>query len=262
MLRRAAPWLLVLTLAIVAGTSPYPALRLALPVVAPLAVAALFATSLLPGRTPLVARAIVELDGAHWLRESAVARFAWRLTMLWVVYLALLSGIVALLALRARDAAPVWLPSAAAFGAVGVPLAVLGLLCGECLLRRRLLPQVPHPSVWQFLSGLFIAWPLLLREPRNRREASLCVGVDHPCLPGHFPGEPIVPAALLLDQVATTAERAWPMRVAGIAQAKFRNALAPGESAHIVLSRNASRVDWSIQRGDTAIASGCLELEA
>jgi 3-hydroxymyristoyl/3-hydroxydecanoyl-(acyl carrier protein) dehydratase len=32
--------------------------------------------------------------------------------------------------------------------------------------------------------------------------ATLCVPAAHPCLPGHFPGQPVVPGVLLLDALA------------------------------------------------------------
>lgn len=35
----------------------------------------------------------------------------------------------------------------------------------------------------------------------SRWQLDLSVGHGHPCLPGHFPSEPIVPGVLLLDEV-------------------------------------------------------------
>lgn len=53
----------------------------------------------------------------------------------------------------------------------------------------------------------------------------------HPALPGHFPGNPIVPGVLLLDHVlsAVTAELKRPVSI--LEQVKFAAALLPGESA-------------------------------
>ncbi len=36
-------------------------------------------------------------------------------------------------------------------------------------------------------------------SPADTLEGSFAVPADHPCLPGHFPGDPIVPAVLLLE---------------------------------------------------------------
>ena len=35
---------------------------------------------------------------------------------------------------------------------------------------------------------------------------SFHVRADHPCLPGHFPGRPVVPGVLLLEQVLAAIE--------------------------------------------------------
>jgi 3-hydroxymyristoyl/3-hydroxydecanoyl-(acyl carrier protein) dehydratase len=61
----------------------------------------------------------------------------------------------------------------------------------------------------------------------------LTVAEDHPALPGHFPGHPIVPGVLLLDAV---------MQAAGIGRgrllrAKFTAPVRPGDPVDIELSR-------------------------
>jgi 3-hydroxymyristoyl/3-hydroxydecanoyl-(acyl carrier protein) dehydratase len=52
-------------------------------------------------------------------------------------------------------------------------------------------------------------------------QSSFVIGADHPSLPGHFPGEPIVPGAVLLDHAIEHIESATQRRVAAIAAAKF-----------------------------------------
>jgi 3-hydroxyacyl-[acyl-carrier-protein] dehydratase len=53
------------------------------------------------------------------------------------------------------------------------------------------------------------------------QQSSFVIGADHPSLPGHFPGEPIVPGAVLLDHAIEHIENATQRRVAAIAAAKF-----------------------------------------
>ena len=54
--------------------------------------------------------------------------------------------------------------------------------------------------------------------------------VDHPCLPGHFPGAPVVPAVVLLERVeqALGAALGAPARLRGLPAVKFMSPVLPG----------------------------------
>ena len=54
---------------------------------------------------------------------------------------------------------------------------------------------------------------------------------DHPALTGHFPGRPIMPGVVLLDQAILFAERlvGYPVAAWQIGAAKFFSPVAPGE---------------------------------
>jgi 3-hydroxymyristoyl/3-hydroxydecanoyl-(acyl carrier protein) dehydratase len=57
---------------------------------------------------------------------------------------------------------------------------------------------------------------------------------DHPALPGHFPGDPLVPGVLLLGHVAAALEHSrGPVRITAIRQAKFLAPLRPREPCAI-----------------------------
>lgn len=61
-------------------------------------------------------------------------------------------------------------------------------------------------------------------------DPDLVIPPEHPALPGHFPGTPLVPGVLILGHVrAALARRAGPVRITAIPQAKFLAPLAPGE---------------------------------
>ena len=75
------------------------------------------------------------------------------------------------------------------------------------------------------------------------------ISADHPALPGHFPGEPIVPGVVLLHEVLS----AVPRRM-NIPWAKFHSPLRPGEEFAIRIENGK----FSVRRGDTLIASGSL----
>lgn len=86
------------------------------------------------------------------------------------------------------------------------------------------------------------------------------IEASHAALPGHFPGRPLVPGVVLLEQVAA-ALRAWRgQRPVRIAEAKFLAPLLPGEPAEIRLQAlDEVRARFEIFRGDTLLARGALE---
>jgi 3-hydroxymyristoyl/3-hydroxydecanoyl-(acyl carrier protein) dehydratase len=90
-------------------------------------------------------------------------------------------------------------------------------------------------------------------------EQSLCIDASHPALPGHFPGQPLVPGVVLLEQVAL-ALRAWRgQRLARVVEAKFLAPLLPDETAVIRLASADARIRFEIRRDDTLLARGIVE---
>ena len=94
-------------------------------------------------------------------------------------------------------------------------------------------------------------------------ETTFCVSISvapgHPCLPGHFPGEPIVPGVLLLDHVAQ-ALRGWRgQRLARVIEAKFLRPLRPAETAQLQLEEAGGRIRFEIRRQDDLVARGVIE---
>jgi 3-hydroxymyristoyl/3-hydroxydecanoyl-(acyl carrier protein) dehydratase len=93
-------------------------------------------------------------------------------------------------------------------------------------------------------------------SPSHR--ASLRIEADHPALPGHFPGAPVVPGVVLLDQVLEIAER-WlggPITVATLTEAKFLAPLLPVEQAEVLLERRDAELRFRIERGGLPLAQG------
>ena len=58
---------------------------------------------------------------------------------------------------------------------------------------------------------------------------------DHPCLPGHFPGRPVVPGVVLLDEILALLAPHLPGTVTGVSSAKFLHPVAPGEPVDVTL---------------------------
>jgi 3-hydroxymyristoyl/3-hydroxydecanoyl-(acyl carrier protein) dehydratase len=53
---------------------------------------------------------------------------------------------------------------------------------------------------------------------------------DHPCIAGHFPGDPIVPGVLLLELAAEAVRGVWPAAgpLCQVRSAKFLHPVRPG----------------------------------
>jgi 3-hydroxymyristoyl/3-hydroxydecanoyl-(acyl carrier protein) dehydratase len=87
------------------------------------------------------------------------------------------------------------------------------------------------------------------------------VDEGHPCLPGHFPGQPLVPGVRILEQVAR-ALRAWRgQRLSRVLEAKFMAPLLPDQSAQLQLdpAADAARVTFRIERDGIVLARGVVE---
>lgn len=87
------------------------------------------------------------------------------------------------------------------------------------------------------------------------------IGPEHPALAGHFPGAPIVPGVLLLDEVVRAAEAQGGAAGAGwrIGTAKFLKPVRPGETLaleHETLPNGSVR--FSLTRDGEPVAHGVL----
>ena len=83
------------------------------------------------------------------------------------------------------------------------------------------------------------------------------VPVDHPALPGHFPGRPVVPGVVVLDRVIEAIEAGHgPLPPLRLPQVKFLHPLLPGQAAQIRLEGVAPRWSFRVLRGDSVLASG------
>ena len=90
---------------------------------------------------------------------------------------------------------------------------------------------------------------------------ALSVAATHPAFEGHFPGTPILPGVVMLDEVIRAIERAegGEPRCWRIASVKFLKAVGPGEPLVLEQQRLASgAIRFSILSAGQTIANGAL----
>ena len=89
---------------------------------------------------------------------------------------------------------------------------------------------------------------------------------DHPALPGHFPGLPIVPGVLVLDRVLQGVEARVQRAVVTLRQIKFASALLPEETAQVSFDVHDDQLKFEVrvqrEQASVVLASGTLLLDA
>lgn len=90
---------------------------------------------------------------------------------------------------------------------------------------------------------------------------------EHPALPGHFPGQPVVPGVVVLDRVLAAIEAAHgPLGPIRLPQVKFVQPLLPGQQARVELESVAvegaapRRWKFKVLREDATIATGEVQV--
>ncbi|TKB32591.1 MAG: hypothetical protein E8D51_09955 [Nitrospira sp.] len=93
-------------------------------------------------------------------------------------------------------------------------------------------------------------------------ERVLSISHDHPSLAGHFPGYPVVPGVVLLNEVLDTLRRGSAVSpvVQGLPTVKFSSPLRPGEVVTIrVEEEGAGQATFSCRVDARLVASGTIE---
>jgi 3-hydroxyacyl-[acyl-carrier-protein] dehydratase len=93
-------------------------------------------------------------------------------------------------------------------------------------------------------------------------EASCVIPPDHPSLAGHFPGTPIVPGVVVLDEVAA-ALATWRKgsRLIGIPFVKFLAQIKPGQLFTIAFNAPGNaQIDFCCRVDGRVVVEGRLEI--
>jgi 3-hydroxyacyl-[acyl-carrier-protein] dehydratase len=87
------------------------------------------------------------------------------------------------------------------------------------------------------------------------------VPAAHPAFPGHFPGRPIVPGVVLLDQAILFAEKLSGKEAVHwqVGNAKFLSPVGPAETLVFSLQTTPrGSIAFTVKSGDRDVASGSL----
>ena len=91
----------------------------------------------------------------------------------------------------------------------------------------------------------------------------LVVAHEHPSLPGHFPGRPIVPGVVLLDLIldAIRAATQADMRIESIVSTKFLQAVSPGQRVDLKITFSPDNVSHRVKARFVASRDAAAVLE-
>ena len=87
------------------------------------------------------------------------------------------------------------------------------------------------------------------------------VPADHPSLPGHFPGQPIVPGVVLLDLVFETIAAAHRVEIISIVSTKFLQAVTPQTRIDLTVKLISDEQPGRLKARFTATRASTLVLE-
>ncbi len=90
---------------------------------------------------------------------------------------------------------------------------------------------------------------------------TLSIPAQHPAFDGHFPGAPILPGVVLLDETLRAVQRAGGFSGQGwrVATAKFLEPVRPGEPLTLEHEQLANgSIRFTIRSDDRSVANGTL----
>lgn len=99
-------------------------------------------------------------------------------------------------------------------------------------------------------------------SPIENLKTEWLVPTDHPAFPGHFPGNPIVPGVVILDQALVFLSNALgkPIAHCKLGSAKFLNPVGPGKTLAFHYTERAGAIQVAVKRGEQTVATASITL--
>lgn len=90
-------------------------------------------------------------------------------------------------------------------------------------------------------------------------EHQFVISDDHPCLAGHFPGNPVVPGVVILDNVQSLLRNTTAgLKLTAVSGVKFLAPLLPGQSCEVRFENTASKWLFTVTHNGNLLAKGKL----
>lgn len=95
----------------------------------------------------------------------------------------------------------------------------------------------------------------------NDKELLLLVPSEHACYADHFPGNPLVPGALLLKWILARLEREFNCKVSNLKNIKFLAPVKPADTLKIIMigDRTTAQLSFNIFVLSTQVIKGSIE---
>lgn len=97
-----------------------------------------------------------------------------------------------------------------------------------------------------------------------KHERLVSISPDHPALSGHFPGHPVVPGVVILDEVIETLRLhvGQALVVTGLPSVKLSSPLLPGQPLTVEIEQEeAGRADFTCRVGSRLVAVGSIRFQ-